>query len=133
MRNTNTSLRSNTKRARGLGASHHGTGHWWLQRLSAVGIVPLSIWFMVVLVNHLVGADAATIATWLKSPFSAIGLLLLVIALFTHARLGVQVIIEDYVHSESKKIALLLVNNAAIFVAGLVCIFSILRLHFIGV
>ena len=127
-----TSLRSHTKRVRGLGSSHHGTHHWWLQRLTAGAMIPLSVWFLVQLVTHLIGADVAAISLWLKSPVASIALLLFIVAMFVHARLGLQVIIEDYVHCEIKKIALLLFMNATVLVAGLACVFAIVRLHFIG-
>ncbi len=132
MHNSESSLRSNTKRVRGLGSSHHGTGHWWLQRLTAGAMIPLSVWFIIQLVTHLIGADAAAISAWLKNPLVAMALLIFVVSMFTHARLGVQVIIEDYVHCETKKIALLLFTNATVLVAGLACVFAIVRLHFIG-
>jgi len=132
MHNSESSLRSNTKRVRGLGSSHDGTGHWWLQRLTAGAMIPLSVWFTVQLVTHLIGADATAISAWLKNPLVAMALLIFVVSMFTHARLGVQVIIEDYVHCETKKIALLLFTNATVLVAGLACVFAIVRLHFIG-
>ena len=132
MSDSSSNLRSHTKRARGLGSSHHGTHHWWLQRLTAGAMIPLSVWFLVQLVTHLIGADAAAIGAWIKSPIAAIALLVFIVAMFMHARLGMQVIIEDYVHCETKKIALLLFTNATVLIAGLACVFAIVRLHFIG-
>jgi len=126
-------LRSSTKRVRGLGSAHHGVGHWWLQRITALALIPLSVWFMSQLATLLMGASSGTVRYWFKSPAITIAMLLFVVALFTHARLGVQVIIEDYVHCKVKKIALLLFTNTAMLLAGLACVFSILRLHFVGI
>jgi succinate dehydrogenase / fumarate reductase membrane anchor subunit len=126
-------LRSPAKRTRGLGSAHHGTGHWWLQRMTAIALIPLSVWFMIQLITQLIGADAIGISLWLKNPVNAVAMVLFTLAMFIHARLGVQVIIEDYVHNKFKKTLLLLFINAVALVAGLACIFSILRLHFIGV
>ncbi|MFM9890297.1 MAG: succinate dehydrogenase, hydrophobic membrane anchor protein [Rickettsiales bacterium] len=129
---SNSPLRSPLKKARGLGAAHHGVQHWWLQRMSALALIPLSIWFLVTLVTKLIGADRGMVGAWLGNPFVALAMAALVIALFVHARLGIQVIIEDYVHSESKKIATLLLNNVAMLVFGAMALAAIAHLNFFG-
>ncbi len=91
------SRRSALGQVRGLGSAKDGTGHWWSQRLTALALVPLSLWFMISLVA-MAGADHATIVTWIASPIVAGLLILLVTATFFHAYLGLQVVIEDYVH-----------------------------------
>ncbi|MFZ4541807.1 MAG: succinate dehydrogenase, hydrophobic membrane anchor protein [Rickettsiales bacterium] len=127
------SLRTPIKRARGLGAAHSGTHHFWLQRVSAVALVPLSIWFMIQLVGNLIGGDVALITHWLSDPLRALLLAAFIIAMFMHARLGVQVIIEDYVHFEGKKIFCLLLLNALIYGFGAAALMGIMRLHFFGI
>jgi succinate dehydrogenase / fumarate reductase membrane anchor subunit len=122
-------LRSPIKRARGLGAAHSGTGHFWLQRLSALALVPLCIWFVVVLMAKLIHADAAGLSQWLHQPLVALAMLGLVVALFTHARLGVQTIIEDYLHSHTKKLIALLILNGLTLVLGAASLMAIFHLH----
>ncbi len=126
------SLRTPLKRARGLGASGTGTHHFWAQRTTAVALIPLSMWFVVTLVTALLGEDAAGIGTWLKSPLSALALSGLVLALFTHARLGIQVVIEDYVHAHGIKVATILLSNTLMICFGAASLMAIAKLHFFG-
>ena len=88
------SLRSDVARARGLGSAKEGVAHWWGQRLSALALIPLGLWLAVSLVCH-AGADRAAIVQWLGSPFTLGALALTIIAVFYHAVLGMQVVIED--------------------------------------
>lgn len=125
-------FRSHLKNVRGLGAAHSGTEHFWLQRTSALALIPLSVWFMAKLMGMLVGADRAVVAEWFKDPVVAILMGVFLVALFTHARLGMQVIIEDYVHNETRKMLLLAINNGIKPLLCLACLFAIARLHFIG-
>lgn len=90
-------LRSSLGRARGLGSAKEGIGHWWAQRLSAIALVPLSVWFVIAAVS-LVGADYDTFQSWLAVFGNSLLMILTVIVLFYHAALGMQVVIEDYVH-----------------------------------
>ncbi|NIA68244.1 succinate dehydrogenase, hydrophobic membrane anchor protein [Pelagibius litoralis] len=123
------SLRSPLGRVRGLGSAKDGTGHWWAQRLTALALIPLTVWFCVAVVS-LSGADHAAVAAWAGSPLVAGLLILLIAATFYHAYLGVQVVIEDYVHSEMFKIAGLLLAKAAAIVLALTGILSVLLLLF---
>lgn len=91
------SLRSPLGRVRGLGSAKEGVQHWWQQRLTAVAMVPLVFWFVVSVIGN-VGADYDAMRAWLGAPGNATLLILLLIALFHHAQLGLQVVIEDYVH-----------------------------------
>jgi succinate dehydrogenase / fumarate reductase membrane anchor subunit len=126
------SLRTPLKRARGLGSSHEGTHHFWLQRVSALALVPLSLWFMVEIIGTLIGADRLSVAMWLNSPLVALAMAALVIALFTHARMGVEVIIEDYVKGDVRKLGLLILLNVLVLGFGGAALLAIARLHFIG-
>ena len=118
------SIRTPLARARGLGTAKDGTQHFWLQRLTAIALVPLTIWFIIVLTSHL-GMSRAELSRWMRSPSSSAPLALFLIAAFWHLMLGLQVVIEDYVHQEAWKIGLMVVMNLAVVmlaVTGLVSI-----------
>ena len=118
-------------RVRGLGSARAGAHHWWLQRVTAAGNVLLLVWFVVSLFR-LPAFDHKTVVTWLASPFVAVPMILLVVNVFWHFRLGLQVVLEDYQHDESRIIGLILINFYAIGGAAL-AIFSILKIAFGGV
>lgn len=122
-------IRTPLGRARGLGAAKEGVQHWWMQRLSALALVPLSLWFVWALIAHM-GADHAAIVAWLRWPSNAVFLILLLAASFYHAQLGLQVVIEDYVHQEGLKLASIVAVKflAALLAAG--TIFGVLRVAF---
>lgn len=119
-------------RVRGLGSAKSGTHHWWIQRVTAASNLVLMIWFVVSLARLPV-LDHQAVVLWLKSPLAAVPLLLLVLSVFWHLRLGLQVAIEDYVHEEGAKIASLLLINAYAIGAATLCVFSILKIAFGGV
>jgi len=125
------SLRSPLGRVRGLGAAKEGVAHWWAQRLTAIALVPLCLWF-VVSVAAMTGADHATVRAWVASPLVASLLVLLIAATFHHAYLGLQVVIEDYVHHEGAKLASLLAIKAAAILLAVIGVLSVLRLLFGG-
>lgn len=104
--------RSASARVRGLGSAHEGVKHWWLQRVTALLLIPLLIWFVIGLVIH-TGADRAAAIAWLGHPVTYGLMLVLLGAAFWHGALGLQVVIEDYVHTEWRKIALILLAKAA--------------------
>jgi succinate dehydrogenase / fumarate reductase membrane anchor subunit len=110
-------LKSELARARGLGSAKEGVQHWWMQRLTGLALVPLGLWFVASLIAH-VGLDRAAAAAWLRQPV-VLGLTaLLIVALFHHAQLGLQVVIEDYVGNEAVRLAaIVLVKAAAILLA----------------
>src|SRR5690606_7426635 len=112
------SMRAPLARVRGLGSAKEGVGHWWVQRVTALALIPLAIWF-VGSVIALVGADYATVVNWLRSPVVAALLLLLILATFYHAALGLQVVIEDYVHDEPVKLAAILAVKGLCLLLGL--------------
>jgi succinate dehydrogenase / fumarate reductase, membrane anchor subunit len=114
-------------RVQGLGAAHSGTGYFWRQRISAVALVPLSIWF-VCMALALIGADRDAAVAFLARPVNAIAMALFVIAALHHMALGVQVVIEDYVHEEGPKIALLTLNNFFAWIVGAACLFALVKI-----
>ena len=122
-------MRTQTSLARveGLGAAHSGTGHFWRQRVSAGALIPLSIWFLYATLA-LVGADRSLVVAFLHQPINAIAMALFVIATLHHSVLGLQVVVEDYVHSEGWKIALLLLSQFFAWVVGAVCFFALVRI-----
>ncbi len=120
-------LRHPLANAKGSGASGEGSHHWWLQRLTAVALIPLSLWFMFAVVSH-IGDDYQTITTWVSHPGVAVFLILYLVFMFWHGQLGVQVIIEDYVHHEGTKLFLMLLIKAVLLLAGAASVFAILKL-----
>jgi succinate dehydrogenase / fumarate reductase membrane anchor subunit len=122
------SMRTPLARVRYLGAAKSGTRHFWHQRVSAVALVPLTVAFVLIVVG-LIGRNHAAAAQILGSPFVAIVMILFVIASTYHMWLGMQVIIEDYVHSESK-LTWLMLNTFFCFTIALCCIYAILKLSF---
>ena len=124
-------FRSPIARVRGLGSAKDGTHHWWMQRVTALALIPLAIWFVASIVA-LIGKDHAAFTAWVKNPVSATLLVVLVAATFHHAQLGLQVVIEDYVQNEGTKVgSILAVKFAAVVLAG-IGIVSVLRIAFGG-
>lgn len=104
-------------RAAGLGSAKSGVSHWWMQRLSAVALVPLTLWFTASMMA-LAGADQQSFLNWLGKPVTAALMVLLLIALFQHMVLGLQVVTEDYVHSRlAKTIVIILIQFAGVALA----------------
>ena len=99
-------MRSPLGRALELGSAKDGVKQWWLERVTAIALVPLTVWFAASIVVH-TGNDYATLIAWLRTPITTILMVLLLIALFYHTALGLQVVIEDYIHSGMKIPALL--------------------------
>lgn len=124
-------LRSPLGRAIGLGSAKEGVQHWWAQRVSAVALIALGLWFAASLIS-LAGADRAAVSAWLHHPLPAILSVLLLIAVFYHAALGLQVVIEDYVHSEWLKLSTLVVMRLISIALAVAGIFAVLRLAFGG-
>jgi succinate dehydrogenase / fumarate reductase, membrane anchor subunit len=116
-------------RVRGLGASRSGTDQFWRQRLTAVANVPLTIAFVLIVVA-LLGRNHAAVVQILGSPLVAVVMLLFIISICTHMRIGMQVIIEDYVHQEGARLVLLIANTFFVVAVGLASAFAILMLSF---
>ena len=123
------SLRTPLAKVRGLGSAKGGTDHFWRQRVTAVANIFL-VAFLIWLLLTLAGADYATVKRTLAQPWVAIPLLLLVLSGVVHMRLGMQTIIEDYVHSEGRKVAALLLNSFFAILIGITCAFAVLKLTF---
>ncbi len=121
------SLRSPLGKVRGLGSAKEGVHHWWAQRLTAAALVPLVIWF-VASVCAMAGADYEAVRNWIGSPIVSILLVLLAIAVFHHAQLGLQVVLEDYVHTEWLKIASIVLVKFAAVALGVATVFSIVKI-----
>ena len=123
-------MRSPLARARGLGSAKQGVEHWWMERVSAVALVPLTLWFVASIIAHTT-RDYVTFITWLRTPLPNILMILLLVALFYHNALCLQVVIEDYVHSGAKFAALVTMRLScfALAVAGII---ATLRIAFSG-
>jgi succinate dehydrogenase / fumarate reductase membrane anchor subunit len=113
----------------GLGSAKDGTGHWWAQRVSAVALIPLTLWFMFSLLA-LPGLDYATVRAWLSLPSSGFLALLLVAVLTYHSYLGTIEVIEDYVHSAGMKLLSLLLLRFVHVLVGGASLFAIMRIAF---
>lgn len=125
----NPSMRTQLSRVRGLGSAKSGTEHFWLQRLTAAANVPLAIAFLFIVIL-LTGRDHAGALALVSHPLVSILLLLFVISGLTHMRIGMQVIIEDYVHGEKTKLAALLANTFFAVAMGVAAIYAILKIGF---
>ncbi|MGH8457406.1 MAG: succinate dehydrogenase, hydrophobic membrane anchor protein, partial [Stenotrophobium sp.] len=117
-------MRSPLGRARGLGSAKEGTHHFWMQRISAVALVPLALWF-VFSVAKFTGADFDMTRHWVHAPSVAVALVLFIGAALYHSMLGIQVVIEDYVAQEGCKIAGLLLNKFAHAIVAVSAIFAV--------
>jgi succinate dehydrogenase / fumarate reductase membrane anchor subunit len=122
-------MRTPLGRVRGLGSARSGTEHFWMQRVTAVANVPLSL-FVVGLIITTAGSNYAAVKATLGSPLVAIPLILFVVSATWHMRLGMQMIIEDYVPAEGTKVVLLLANTFFSVAVGMGCVFAILKLSF---
>lgn len=119
------------EREQALGPAKTGVAHWWAQRATAVALIPLTLWFVAALVG-LAGRGHVAVIAWLESPLAAILTILLLLALFQHIALGLQVVIEDYLHPMRSKLAALLVVRlgcAALAVAGVFAVGRIALVH----
>lgn len=119
-------LRSALGRVRALGSARAGTHHWWMQRLTAIALVPLTLWFVIAFIG-LAAGDYPSAISWFASPLNVALLLALVIALFYHAQLGMQVIIEDYLHTAWLKMATLVLLNFVMALLALAAIIAALK------
>lgn len=118
--------------ARGLGSAHHGTGHWIAQRVSAIALIPLTLWFCFSLFYTVFTADYAVAIAWIRQPWIALALILLTGAVFYHSQLGLQVIIEDYVHTPWRKAAALIAMKLFSWLLAVAGILAVLKIAFGG-
>ena len=124
-------MRTPLGKVRGLGSAKEGTDHFWKQRLTAVANVPL-ILFLIWMVISLVGAEYEEVVSTLSNPFVSLMLLGVILSVCWHMKLGMQVVIEDYVHSEGSKIAFVILNTFFCVSIGLASAFAVLKLGFGG-
>jgi len=122
------SMRSELGKVRGLGAARDGTQHFWMQRVTAMANLPLVIYLVYFIVSH-VGHSRADVIASIKNPFCAIGLSLAVISMFWHMKLGLQMVIEDYVHHPIVKILALLANTFYAFGLAGLALYAILKMN----
>ncbi len=120
-------LRSDLGKVKGLGSAKEGLGHWRLQRLTAIALVPLSLWFVFTLMG-LIGAPHAAVIAWVGQLPVTVLLLALVVALFWHLQLGMQVVFEDYVHGPWLQVTLQLATRCFAALGALLAIVSILKI-----
>jgi succinate dehydrogenase / fumarate reductase membrane anchor subunit len=118
-------------RVRGLGSARSGAHHWWLERLTSVATLLLVVWLLVSLLT-LPDFAYGTIVEWLGSPLGAVPMLLLIVSTFWHAKLGLQVVVEDYVDDEGLKLFTITLVNFFIVALGATAFFSVLKIAFAG-
>ncbi len=124
-----TDLRAPLGRARGRGSAKHGSGHWRWQRITAVLLVPLGLWFAWATIGLIgLGFDHSVFRAWMSEPGNTLMMILFAAAMFHHAALGLQVVIEDYVHGPAAKTVSLFASNATMGVLAVSSILAVLRL-----
>jgi len=126
---TNRSMQTPLGRVRGLGSAKEGVDHWWLQRLTAAAQVPLVLWFIISLAS-MAGASHDEVVAWLSHPVVTVLTVLLVFSLYYHAKLGLQVVIEDYVNGEGRKLIALTLMKFGIILAGSSSLLAVLKIAF---
>lgn len=124
-------LRTPLSQVKGLGSAKEGTGHFWIQRLTAIGLIPLVVW-VAFAVARLPSMSQADIHVWLSSPFSSVMMILFLVAAFWHAKLGLQVVIEDYVSDHAVRTVGIIAVTLICFALAVVGVFSVLRIAFTG-
>lgn len=119
-------LRSPLSRVKGLGSAREGTSHFWHQRLTALLLIPLVLW-----IGFSIAAlplDHATLVDWVQQPLVTVALVLLIMALFYHTQLGLQIVIEDYISSHARRTLVLLLSNLFCLLFGIVGVVSVLKI-----
>ncbi len=124
------SLRSPLGRVLGTGSAKEGVHHWWLQRLTSIALVPLTIWFVVSLLS-LPSLEHVTVISWMAQSWTALLLILFILAATWHSQLGVRVVVEDYVHGGSKTLILVVITFIHALVAA-ASVFAVLKVAFGG-
>jgi succinate dehydrogenase / fumarate reductase membrane anchor subunit len=118
-------------RVRGLGSAKSGAHHWWLERLTSISTLVLFVWFLVS-IFRLPALDHETVVEWLESPIVAVPMLLLIVSTFWHLKLGLQVVIEDYVHEGGLKLFSITLLNFFVIALGALAFYSVLKIAFGG-
>jgi len=123
-------FRTPLARVRGLGSAKDGTSHFLWQRITAIVLIPLSFWFISSLLKTGISSNPAALTEWLASGIHVAALILMLMALFYHAALGIQVVVEDYVHCPYMKMTVLLLNAFLMLSFAIISILAVLKLHF---
>ncbi len=118
-------MRSALGRARGIGSAKDGFHHWWIERLSAIALVPLTLWFASAVIS-VAGADYATFSAFLAKPWNAGLMICFICAGFLHGKMGMEVIVEDYVEPRCVQVAVRIFLNIAVYVLGVISVVSVL-------
>lgn len=126
---TRVDMRTPLSRVKGLGAAHHGVEHWWLHRVTAMSNIPLIVAFVIIMAS-LAGRPYGDAIRIVSNPFVALLLLLCFVSVTNHMRLGMQIVIEDYVHDRGLKIAAVIANNFFAAVIAASCLFALLKISF---
>jgi succinate dehydrogenase / fumarate reductase, membrane anchor subunit len=121
------SLQTPLHKVQGLGASHSGTGHFWRERLTSVALIPLSLWFAYAVIG-LIGTNEVTMVSFLAHPWNAILMAAFAVISFYHLSLGLQVVIDDYIHTPGTKLALRLLVTAIWIAGSLISVFALVRI-----
>jgi len=124
---TQTIMRSGLSRARGLGSAQTGATHWFAERVTGMALVPLTLWFIYSIFS-LLGAPRAAVAAWAGHTVNATLLLALVLIMFKHMAMGLQVVMEDYIHSEKLRLVSVLAMKAVVGLFGIAAILAIIKL-----
>ena len=124
---TRVSMRTPLSRVKGLGASGHGVEHWWIHRVTAVANIPLIISFVIIVAALAASPSYQDAIAIISHPLVAIILILAVLSVTNHMRLGMQIVIEDYVHHKGQKIAAVMANNFYAVIIGVACLYAILK------
>ena len=122
-------LRTPLKRVRGLGSAKNGTGHFWVQRLTAIALVPLTIWFVITVLS-LIGQDPFVVRARLAEPLTGMLLIALIAATFWHAQLGLQVVFEDYVYTRWVEVTLQVLVKFLAVIGALLAALAVIRIAF---
>lgn len=123
--------RKSFDRIQGLGSAREGIGHWWMQRMTALALVPLTLWFAASLIAR-ARNDYGAFIQWLRTPLTTVLMVLLLIALFYHTALGLQVVVEDYIHTDRIKMPTVVVIHLGCFALAVAGIIATLRIAFGG-
>ncbi len=123
------SIRTPRARVRGLGVAHHGAGHWWQQRVTAVANTVLMIAFVVIIAS-MAGRGYVEATQLIAKPLVSIILILALLSVTIHMRIGMQVVIEDYVHGQATKVAAVFANNIYAVLVAVACLYAVLRIGF---
>jgi succinate dehydrogenase / fumarate reductase, membrane anchor subunit len=121
------SLETPLHKVQGLGASHSGTGHFYRERLTSVALIPLSLWFAYAMLG-LAGTNEVAVVSFLAHPWNAILMAAFAVISFYHLSLGLQVVIDDYIHTTGIKLFLLLLVRFIAIAAGISCVFALIRI-----